>query len=299
VSDAVTGNAVLVELRPARLASRAVALAIDVAVMLLAFGALLVVLALSGLVEGVDTALAAAVGLVVTLSVFVGYPVVFETLTRGRSLGKLAVGLRVVREDGGPIRFRHALTRGLVGYVVDFGLLSGFTGAIGLISSLASARGRRVGDVLAGTLVVWARVPATAAAAPIEMPAPLAGWAATLSLSGLPDPLALQVRDFLRRAPRLAPKARTAMAGSLSAEVAGLTAEPPPGTPPEAHLAAVVAERRRREDERLAAQNPAAQNPAAQDPAVQHPAEPDPARWRAGAPTPPPADRPDGFALPR
>jgi uncharacterized RDD family membrane protein YckC len=288
VTDAVTGNAVLVELRPARLASRAVALAIDIAVMALVFGVLLVVLALSGLVEGVDTALATAVALVVTLSVFVGYPVVFETLTRGRSLGKLAVGLRVVREDGGPIRFRHALTRGLVGYVVDFGLLSGFTGAIGLITSLVSARGRRVGDLLAGTLVVWARVPAPAAPAPIEMPAPLAGWAATLSLSGLPDPLALQVRDFLRRAPRLAPKARAALGEALSAEVAALTAEPPPDTPPEVHLAAVAAERRRREDERLAAQRA----PAPDEPAG-------PSRWRLESPAPPPADGPDGFVLPR
>jgi uncharacterized RDD family membrane protein YckC len=288
VTDAVTGNAVVVELRPARLASRAVALAIDIAVMLVAFAALLVVLAVSGLVEGVDTALATAVALVVTLSVFVGYPVVFETLTRGRSLGKLAVGLRVVREDGGPIRFRHALTRGLTGYVVDFGLLSGFTGAIGLITSLVSDRGRRVGDVLAGTLVVWTRVPKAAAVAPVEMPAQLAGWAATLSLSGLPDPLALQVRDFLRRAPRLAPKARTALGAALSAEVAALTTEPPPGTPPETHLAAVLAERRRREDDRLAAQR----TPEAAEPA-------DPSRWRVERSAPPPADGSGGFALPR
>jgi uncharacterized RDD family membrane protein YckC len=288
VPDAVTGNAVELELRPARLASRAIALAIDVGVMLLAFGVLLLVLALSGLVDGVDTALATAVGLVVSLSVFVGYPVVVETLTRGRSLGKLAVGLRVVREDGGPIRFRHALTRALAGFVVDFGVLSGFTGAIGLICSLVSARGRRIGDVLAGTLVVWVRVPAPADPAPVEMPPQLRAWAATLSLSGLPDPLALQVRDFLRRAPRLTPRARTSLGAAMAAEVAALTAEPPPGTPPEEQLSAVLAERRRREDERLAAQRPSAPG----DPA-------DPDRWRSAQPAPPPPADPGGFALPR
>jgi uncharacterized RDD family membrane protein YckC len=293
VPDSVTGNAVVVELRPARLASRSVALAIDIAVMLAAFAVLLVVLSLAGVLGDFDPALAAAVAVVVTVSVFVGYPVTVETLSRGRSLGKLVMGLRVVREDGGPIRFRHALTRGLVGFVVDFGVLSAFTGAIGLISSLVSAHGRRIGDLLAGTLVVRERTPKPGTA-DIRMPPELATWAASLSLSGLPDGLALRVRDFLRRAPALTPKARTALGGSLAAEVTAHTdPPPPPGTPPEAHLAAVIAERRRREDDRLAAQQP--------PPAVpeQSPPPADPSRWRDVPPAPPPTEVHEGFTLPR
>ena len=294
MSDVVTGNAVVVELRLARLASRSLALAVDVALMLAVFAVLLVVFALTGALGDVDPALAAAIGLIVTVSVFVGYPVACETLTRGRSLGKIALGLRVVREDGGPIRFRHALTRGLAGFVIDFGLLSAFTGAIGLISSLASERGRRVGDMLAGTVVVRERLPRTTLT-DIRMPEQLAGWAAALSLSQLPDPLALQTRDFLQRVSALAPRARTALGESLAAAVAAHTSPaPPPGTPVETYLAAVLAERRRREDERLAGR----QAPA---PTTQERAPTEPSKWQnaPGTASPPPPPQNDGFVLPR
>ena len=53
-----------------------------------------------------DTAFSVAVLIIFTVLPLVGYPVAFETATRGRSLGKMALGLRVVSEDGGPERFR-------------------------------------------------------------------------------------------------------------------------------------------------------------------------------------------------
>ena len=90
------------------------------------------------------------------LLVLVGGPIAVETLSHGRSLGKLACGLRVVRDDGGPIRFRHALVRGAIGVVE---ILMTF-GVVACVASLVSARGRRLGDVFAGTLVVRERVPA-------------------------------------------------------------------------------------------------------------------------------------------
>ncbi|HMJ77386.1 MAG TPA: RDD family protein, partial [Iamia sp.] len=55
-----------------------------------------------------------AVGLFVVLVV---WPTAWEVATKGRSLGKLALGLRVVTVEGAPIRVRHALVRGLVGLV--------------------------------------------------------------------------------------------------------------------------------------------------------------------------------------
>ena len=61
-----------------------------------------------------DAAASAALGLVTSVGVVVGYPLVMETLTRGRTLGKMAIGLRTVRDDGGPIRFRQALVRALL-----------------------------------------------------------------------------------------------------------------------------------------------------------------------------------------
>ncbi len=181
------------------------------------------------------------------VAVILGYPVSFETLTRGRSLGKMALGLRVVREDGGPIRFRHALVRGLAG-IVEFWLTGG---AVALITSLASSKGKRVGDFLAGTVVVRERMPTQAA--PIAMmPPQLAGWASTLDLARVPDDLALAARQFLGRFQDLAPEVRESMGGRLATAMAGVTSPPPPpGVPAWAFLSAVLAERRRREMARM------------------------------------------------
>ena len=156
--DLVTGEAVVLELRLAKLPSRAVAETLD---LLVQFGGLLVISligAFTGLSDSLDGAAAVALGLTLYVGIFVGYPVLFESLSRGRSLGKMAMGLRVVREDGGPIQFRHALVRGLLAIfeVYPFGVIA-------VITSLLSAKGKRVGDYLAGTVVVRERVPNIAA----------------------------------------------------------------------------------------------------------------------------------------
>ncbi|MGR6997902.1 RDD family protein [Yinghuangia aomiensis] len=136
MSDLVTGEAVSLDLQPARLASRAIAFTLD----LLMQGACLLLFGwgLGTLLTGVDPALGTAVVLVFVVAVLLGWPVGWETATRGRSPGKMALGLRVVRDDGGPVRFRHALVRGLVGIFADFWTTVG-CGAV--ISSLASTRG--------------------------------------------------------------------------------------------------------------------------------------------------------------
>jgi uncharacterized RDD family membrane protein YckC len=245
VTDLVTGEAVQLEMRLAKLASRGLALALDILVQM---GLLVVgVVVLSGTALFVDDALATAIGLVFYVLVILGYPVAFETFTRGRSLGKMAMGLRVVREDGGPVRFRHAFVRGLLG-VVEIWLTFG---TVALIASLASEKGRRIGDYLAGTVVVHERVPVRAA--PVAaMPPQLVGWAQQLDLSRVPDDLALAARQFLARAPELSPQVRDEMGTSLARALAQVTAPPPPpGVPAWAFLSAVLAERRRREMVRL------------------------------------------------
>lgn len=287
MSELVSGEAVVLELRLAKLASRAVAFTLDAVVMVTVFLAAL--LGLVGTLVDVDDALGATLALVLALLVFVGYPVTVETLTRGRSLGKLALGLRVVREDGGPIRFRQALVRGLAGFIVDFGVFSFFTGAVGVISSLSSAKGKRVGDVLAGTVVLRERMP-TPSAQPLAMPPSLAGWAAGLELSRLPDDLALAARQFVLRAGTLDPGVRASVGARLATEVAGHVSPPPPGQPPaEEYLAAVLAERRRREGARLAAAAPASGPP--------WPGAPPPGPGPA-PPPPSPGTGPPGFAPP-
>ena len=67
---------------------------------------------------------AVEITLVAPVLVLVGYPLAFETATRGRTLGMMAMGLRVVSEDGGPERFRQALFRALAG-VIEIWMLMG------------------------------------------------------------------------------------------------------------------------------------------------------------------------------
>lgn len=199
--------------------------------------------------------LALLIGLVTVSGVFafVIYPATLETLTGGRSLGKLAVGLRVVRDDGGPIRFRHSLVRVLVGFAVDFpGLaLPPVTWLVSLWTALANPHGKRLGDLAAGTIVIHDRAPTSWGWSP---PAPphLLGWAATLDLSRLDDELALAVRGFLARTRKIREPARSELCRRLAHQVAlATTPPPPPGVPPWAFLAAVLAERYRRETDRL------------------------------------------------
>jgi uncharacterized RDD family membrane protein YckC len=251
VSDVVTGEAVALDLRIAQLPSRLTAAVLDLLVMSVAYGFLLVLLLEAGL-GSADEALIAGVAVVLVVLVFLGYPVAMETLTRGRTLGKLALGLRVVRDDGGPIAFRHALVRGLFGLALERpGLLLASLGpAIGMTVTIFSRRGQRIGDMAAGTVVLQERVPSRPQWTPV-MPPPLAWWAPTLDLAGIDDALALMVRQFLGRAGELTPAAREALAADLVDEVrARTTPDPPPGTPGWAFLTAVLAERRRREEDR-------------------------------------------------
>jgi uncharacterized RDD family membrane protein YckC len=248
----VTGEAVEIALPVARLGSRAVALAIDIAaqVLLLQVAAIVV----GSLVAQADAALSGAVIVLVLVGVFVIWPVTFETLSRGRSLGKMAMGLRVVRDDGGPIRFRQALVRTLVGFAFEWPgvFFAPLTWIVGVVAMLFSPRGKRLGDLAAGTIVLHERLPDRGRYAPV-MPPPLASWAQTLDLTRLDDGLALAVRQLLSRSAELDEVARDDLGRRLVTEVAAVTAPaPPPGTPGWAYLAAVLAERRRRETERLA-----------------------------------------------
>lgn len=251
----LTGEAVGIELPVARLGTRILALLIDIVVQFLLLIALL--FALGSLVDPlgieVDGAAAAAMGTALLVSVFGIWPVAFETFTRGRSPGKFALGLRVVRDDGGPIRFRQAFVRGLVGLALEWpGLFGPLAWILALSTAFLHPAGKRLGDLAAGTLVLSERVPDRARWLP-HLPAPLASWAPTLDLTRLGDDLALSVRQFLSRNADLTPERRETLGRQLIAEVAATVTPPPPdGTPGWAYLSAVLAERRAREERRLA-----------------------------------------------
>ncbi len=99
-----------------------------------------------GLVEG----LIIAVFLLAHFAVEFGYFIVWEMLANGRSLGKYIIGLRVVRRDGMPIDLRASIVRNLM-RIVD--MLPEYY-VVGLISMVLSPSGERLGDHVAGTIVI-------------------------------------------------------------------------------------------------------------------------------------------------
>ncbi|BCJ51338.1 transporter [Actinoplanes sp. NBRC 14428] len=252
----VNGEAVEVDVRHARIGSRGLALLLDMVVQVV-LG--LLIFSLSGalsaqlLGDAVDEALIEAIATTSVILAFIAYPTVAETLSNGRSLGKRAMGLRVVREDGGPIRVRHALVRSLVGAAVEWpGLLfPPFTWAVALTTMLFSPQGRRLGDLAAGTFVIHERAPAPWGWVP-AMPPGLGAWAAALDLTNLDDDLALAARHYLARAAEIRQPMNGRFAHGLAAEVSEKIGQPvPPGVPSWMFLSAVLAERRRRANERV------------------------------------------------
>jgi uncharacterized RDD family membrane protein YckC len=82
-----------------------------------------------------------------------GYYIFFEILWNGQTPGKRWVGLRVIRMDGTPITATEAVIRNLV-RIIDL-LPSGY--GVGVVTMFISVNSRRVGDLVAGTLVVHDR----------------------------------------------------------------------------------------------------------------------------------------------
>jgi uncharacterized RDD family membrane protein YckC len=264
----VTGDAVVLDVQIAQLPVRALSALIDITVVFIAY--IIGVLLWASTLAQFDTAFSAAVLIIFTVLSLVGYPVAFETATRGRSLGKMALGLRVVSEDGGPERFRQALFRALSG-VIEIWILSG---GPAVICSLLSPKGKRIGDIFAGTVVISERAPRLTP--PPPMPPQLAWWASSLQLSGLGPEQAELARQFLSRASQLDPGVRDQMAYRIAGQVVvRISPPPPPGVPPQLVLAAVLAERHRRELARLRPPPPVAPPPQwPAQPAYQQPAPP-------------------------
>lgn len=244
--DFVTGEAVALDLPPASIGSRMLSGFLDYLIVWVVTFTL--VSAGAALSRQLDEALIAATVLVCFLVAWLAYPVTIETLTRGRSLGKMAAGLRTVRDDAGPITFRHAFARGLLGVVEVYM----FWGIPAVIASILSSKGKRLGDMVAGTYVVRDRVTAQLPP-PVPMPPQLASWAMSADITQLPDDLAMAVRTFLPAAQTMTLPAREEMGRKLLAEMSlYVSPPPPPGNHPEYVLAAILADRRRRDTVRLA-----------------------------------------------
>lgn len=158
-----TPEGVRVALRTAGPVARALAYGIDASVRAVVYFVSLVLLA----------ATVPALSLPLLMLLFFAlewfYPVLFEMYGDGQTLGKRAVGLRVVCEDGTPVTWASSMLRNLL---LSADMVPG-TFLVGLVSSLSTEGHRRVGDLAAGTLVIHADCPrpqSGAAAAAVEVP---------------------------------------------------------------------------------------------------------------------------------
>lgn len=280
----VTPEAVVLEFDTAGIASRALARAIDALVQ----GALLLaILLLATVVLGGEGWLALVVVILGIALVVLGYPVITELVTRGRSPGKAALGLRVVTIEGAPISPRHAFVRSAIG-LVDFVLVPG--GMVAVLVALFSTRSQRLGDVFAGTIVLRERSAGRPALAVwFNPPAGLEAYAASLDVSAVTDAQFAIIRSYLLRLADLSSEARAALSVRLATPlVATMHHRTPPGVYADQFLQCVAAAFQRRHG------------------------DPAPPTWGAPPPPPPPPpppggawtrpasdDDPGGFAAPR
>ena len=141
--------------------------------------------------------------LVTLFVVFWGYPVAFEVWRDGQTPGKRAFGLKVVADNGTPVTWLPSMVRNLLRTVDMLPLFYIF----GVASSLADPAGRRLGDHVAGTLVVYTE------RAPARPPAPAA--------APQRPPLPLQLDEqraiigFAERAPQMTPERQAELAEVL------------------------------------------------------------------------------------
>jgi uncharacterized RDD family membrane protein YckC len=239
--ELIVGEAVALDVRATSFALRAAGTIIDaiayvalLLLMLLGLGALFAW-------SPFDSALGAALGIACVVFAIVIVPMIVEIATAGRSLGRLAVGARIVRDDGGAIGLRHAFIRALTGVLEIYLTFGGVAAFVGLLSN----RAKRLGDLLAGTYSQHERVPRIVE--PVHgVPAPLVAWASVADVARMPDALSRRIAAFLRQADRLTPETRSRLAAELATEAAPWVS-PLPEAEPELFLTAVAAVRRERD----------------------------------------------------
>lgn len=242
VPGLVTPEAVVLDLPIAGIGSRAAAAMVDLTIQ---FGSLILFAFVAG---SVNTGPFGWVGTVVVLlfvfSILFVYPVAFETALRGRTPGKMAVGLRVVTVEGSPVELRHAAVRAALA-IVDIHLTFG---GVATLSAFLSARGQRLGDIAAGTIVIRERAGRDGnRALRFEPPAGTDGLMARLDVGAMTEDDYVAVRSLLVRAATLTPAQTESLGQQVIAAI-----EPrvrpacPHGMPAGAYLQCVAAGYQRR-----------------------------------------------------
>jgi uncharacterized RDD family membrane protein YckC len=224
-----TPEGVTLELVLAGLGSRFLARLLDTVIQLALIFALAVGVGISGSPGWVQ-----AITAVATFLIVFAYDIILETLNNGRTIGKLAAGIRVVGDTGEPVRFVASAVRNIA-RILDFLPLLYL---IGTISIIATQRGQRVGDLAAGTIVARDRFPGLT-----HVPAPItvtADAVATWDVSAVNANELQTVRHFLDRRLELRWPARSYFASDLANRLGPKVAGIPANSHPEYVLEGIV-----------------------------------------------------------
>ena len=240
-SELVTGEAVALDLRPADFVLRGAGALIDAIAYIAVWLAILFAISLPFIADLIPPSLMTPVVISSLVVCLIVLPMVIETLTQGKSLGKLAVGARIVRDDGGAITLRHAAIRSLMA-IVDIYLSFG---GVAALTGLLNPKAKRLGDFLAGTYAQNERPPKDNSMV-FGVPVELTGWATTADVARMPDPLARRIAQFLKQAGSLTAATRERVSRELANEASRFVS-PIPDADPELFLAGVAAVRRDRE----------------------------------------------------
>ncbi|NEO78421.1 RDD family protein [Moorena sp. SIO4G3] len=160
-----------------------------------------------------------AIYLFITFSIYIGYFVLFETLWQGQTPGKRYGKIRVIRDDARPVRLQQATLRALLRPVDDLWFL-------GVFLIIFSKREKRLGDWLAGTLVVQEEQPIASASFKISDQAQaLANQLQTeADLSPLqPEDFAM-IREYLQRREAMTSQAKAKLSRQLADQVKDMIA---------------------------------------------------------------------------
>jgi uncharacterized RDD family membrane protein YckC len=224
-----TPEGVAIEMVLAGLGSRFLARLLDSVIQLLIIIALAVVLGVTG-----SSGIGIAVFVIMVFLVVFAYDVVLETLNNGRTVGKMAAGIRVVGLMGEPVRFTTSSVRNIA-RIADF--LPVFY-LVGTISIVATQHDQRLGDLAAGTVVVRDRFPGLA-----QLPAPITvtpAAVATWDVSAIRPDEVQAIRQFLDRRLSLRWPARSYFALDLVNRVGPRVVGVPPNSHPEFVLEGIV-----------------------------------------------------------
>ena len=236
----VTPQGVVLDLQAAGIGYRGLARVVDIAILLVLF---LLLFTFSGFIGGTAAFVIQVVG---GFLLIFGYPIVAETFFRGRTVGKLVAGIRVVSLEAGPIGFREAFIRSIF-QIVD--LIASF-GAVALVAGMVTMKTQRLGDLAAGTFVVRdPRAQPYVPAIPFTPPMGAEGLVASLDVTKLRPEQERIIRSFLLRVGSLSKAARADLGNRLATNTARTLGHDPRfyGLTPEPYLASIMAAHQLRE----------------------------------------------------